>query len=130
VFWVDMVRALDRKEITHAEIIERLQISRATLYRMLTRGRQWAEEEDGERGSPELDEAPLLHLTDDPSSERAGWYELGTDRSSHDHLGGAVLIANHNGTRLRRQRLGTGTRSSEVRNDKYKPDPSLKGGVG
>ena len=102
-----------------------LGVSERHLRRLLAK-----EREDGERGGPELDEAPVLHLTTDPDRELAGWYDLRSDRTSHDSVGGAVLVGNHSGTRLRRQRLGTGTRSSEVRNDKYRPDPALKGGVG
>ncbi len=130
VFWVDVVRALDAGEISHAELMERLKISRATMYRMLAKGRQWLEEEEVDRGSPELDEAPILHLTTSPSFERAAWYDLRSDRTSLDGVGGAVLVANHNGTRLRRQRLGTGTRASEVRNDKLPEPDGLKGGTG
>jgi hypothetical protein len=134
VFWVDVVRALEAGEFTFAELMAKLDISRATLYRNLALGRKWRDEEeaDADTGGPEIDDAPILHLTYDPSRERREWIDLGSSgvRTSLDDVGGSVLVGNHNGTRLKRQRLGTGRQSSEARNDKLPPADGLKGGTG
>jgi hypothetical protein len=127
--WVDTLRALEAGEVTRGYLLSYHDFSERTLRSRLAEARRWRDDEEGDFG-PELDDAPILHLTTDPNRELAGWYDLRSDRTSHDSVGGAVLVGNHSGTRLRRQRLGIGTKSGEIRNDKYKPDATLKGGVG
>ena len=126
-----------------------------------------------ERAGPEIDEAPFLVLTTDPlreirpvhhytdgtvEGEAVGevmyqqhhYYDLTTDRTSLDAVGGAVLVGARNGAtaigghggnrlpaprlegqRLRRNRLGTGDKTEPGGPTKPKPNPKgLQGGLG
>lgn len=85
-----------------------------------------------DRGGPELDEATWLELVGSAEHARGPYYHLPSDATSLDGTGAAVLVGNHNGTRLRRQRLGTGDHVRDPGGPTtYQPDAGgLKGGVG
>lgn len=113
---------------TARELATRIGVSLSQAYRIMARERDrvagWKDD------SPDIDDATLLYLTDDPDRERRDWYSLRTDRTSLDSIGGRVLVPDRRGTRLRLQRLGTGSRVDHQKRD-HKPDPKgLKGGVG
>ena len=122
--WLDLVES---RESTTAEIA-----AMAGLTQRQVQSRIKAAKERGQcdRSSPEVDDGPVLHLTHDPASESGDFYCLDSDRTSRDDVGGLVLLGNHHGTRLRRQRLGTGTRNEGQRNDKLPEADGLKGGTG
>lgn len=124
--WLSMIE----DGVSTAEIAQMAGLTQRAVQIKVAKARARREENVNDHGEPEADEAPILHLVEGPGNRDSGWYDLRSDLTSHDNIGGSVLVGNHNGTRLRRQRLGSGRQSSEARNDKYKPDPSLKGGVG
>ena len=103
------LRAVEGGNTTVQELSHVTGLSVRRIQERLKRAREnRAEFEPDEGPGNELDEAVYLALTDDRDRERAGWYDLGSDETSHDGSGVAVLVGDHNGRRLRRNRLGTG----------------------
>jgi hypothetical protein len=110
LYWMGILRALETGEVSRAELILEHGICERTLRRYLARARAKRDElESGDR-SPDIDDAPILHLTSRSGSHarRGGWYSMDDDTTSHDDVGGPVLVSNRQGTGLKRQRLGTG----------------------
>lgn len=86
--------------MTYAQLGERESQCRQRIYQRLARARriraeiQRQEQVSSPGGSGQVggSDLPYLALTDDPSREKGDWYDLDTDRCSHDGEGGLVRI--------------------------------------
>lgn len=131
--WGRALLAWEAGELTIDDLSQIVGVSQRTVYYRLAEARERRDESlTTGANRPDIDEAVWLELVWGARRGDGPTYDLRTDRTSLDDRGGVVLMTNHSGTRLKRNRLGTGDRVRDPGGPtKYQPDASgLKGGVG
>ncbi len=144
--WLDWY---ERGQLTQPELAKVIRISQGHLSRRLALARRYRLEEerqglridlalapgtgpDDDRAEVGDDEPVWLELVDRSDDARPSdhpFYDLATDRSSHDGTGSFVLVGTGRGGQPRRNRLGTGRHVDN--GQRYRgEDDGMKGGVG